>query len=163
MDLVSQSAEELGDETELASVGIRPVQIHPDIYMNELLQGMRTIHQVLPAIMKKLGIKDFKLDESELSLPVNALGYIQSRPVAEKDHKPEDEQMPSENEPKRPNYARHHLDGASALGAGPKAQVLSMSGLAIACSCPSFGESSSVPSAANGGNATLGTRIRTTI
>jgi hypothetical protein len=33
-----------------------------------LLQGMRTIHQVLPAIMKKLGIdeKDFALDRSEL-------------------------------------------------------------------------------------------------
>ena len=36
--------------------------------MNELLQGMRIIHQVLPAIMKKLGMdeKDFTLDRSEL-------------------------------------------------------------------------------------------------
>jgi len=34
--------------------------------MNALLSGMRAIHQVLPAIMRKLGIdKDFELDESE--------------------------------------------------------------------------------------------------
>ncbi len=51
-------------------------RLHPDIYMNELLQGMRIIHQVLPAIMKKLGIdeKDFTLDRSEL--------YIKESPSA---------------------------------------------------------------------------------
>jgi hypothetical protein len=36
--------------------------------MDELLHGMRVIHQVLPAIMKKLGMEDFKLDESELRI-----------------------------------------------------------------------------------------------
>jgi hypothetical protein len=43
-------------------------RLHPDIYMNELLQGMRIIHQVLPAIIKKLGMdeKDFALDRSQL-------------------------------------------------------------------------------------------------
>jgi len=55
-----------GHEAEAESLGFNSLHIHPDIYMNALLSGMRAIHQVLPAIMRKLGIdKDFELDESE--------------------------------------------------------------------------------------------------
>ncbi len=65
--MVHRSSDELGYEAEAESLGFNSSRIHPDIYMNELLCGMRVIHQVLPAIMKKLGIdEEFKLDESEL-------------------------------------------------------------------------------------------------
>jgi hypothetical protein len=61
------SSDELGHTAEAESLGFNSSRIHPDIYMNELLVGMRVIHQVLPVIMEKLGIKaEFQLDESEL-------------------------------------------------------------------------------------------------
>jgi transcriptional regulator with XRE-family HTH domain len=67
MDLLTDDPETLSREAEAKSFGFKANRLHPDIYMNELLVGMRIIHQVLPAIMKKLGIdEDFKLDESEL-------------------------------------------------------------------------------------------------
>jgi len=67
LDMVSGSHGELGHEAERESLGINSSRLHPDIYMDELLRGMRVIHQVLPAILDKLGIDDFKLDLSELT------------------------------------------------------------------------------------------------
>ncbi|WP_198013108.1 helix-turn-helix domain-containing protein [Citrifermentans bremense] len=68
LELVYDDHDHLGCEAEAESFGFRSSQIHPDIYMNELLQGMRAIHQILPFIMKKLGIYDeFKLDRADLT------------------------------------------------------------------------------------------------
>ncbi|MGO2147418.1 hypothetical protein [Halomonas sp.] len=69
MDMVYDSSDELDHSAEAESLGVNTAQLHPDIYMNELLVGMRIIHQVLPAILKKLNIdEEFELDTSELSV-----------------------------------------------------------------------------------------------
>lgn len=70
LDLVHKGHGELGFNAEAESLGVNESRIHPDIYMNELLVGMRALHQVLPVIVKKLGItpEELNFDESELSV-----------------------------------------------------------------------------------------------
>ena len=69
LDLVYNSSEELRNDAEAENLGFNNVRLHPDIYMNELLTGMRTIHQVLPFIMKKMGIyEEFQLEISDLNI-----------------------------------------------------------------------------------------------
>ncbi len=50
MDLIYKSPDDNGAEAEEESLGLNAGRLHPDIYMNELLEGMRMIHQVLPVI-----------------------------------------------------------------------------------------------------------------
>lgn len=69
LDLVYKTHDEVGHNAEAESLGFNKSRLHPDIYMNELLVGMRMIHQVLPAILKKLEIEDdFEIDVSNLHL-----------------------------------------------------------------------------------------------
>lgn len=69
LSMVYDTNDSLGQEAESESLRFNSSRLHPDVYMNELLCGMRAIHQVLPAILKKLGIdEEFKLDASELRL-----------------------------------------------------------------------------------------------
>lgn len=86
-ELVNSSSHELSHEAERESFGFNASRLHPDVYMNELLVGMRTIHQVLPVILKKLGIaEEFEVDISDLQLskrrqsPIDGAGPV-DRPL----------------------------------------------------------------------------------
>lgn len=66
LKLLHLSHDELGHLAEREELGFNEDRLHPDIYMNELLTGMRTIQQALPLILKKLDLEDeLKLDHSE--------------------------------------------------------------------------------------------------
>ena len=70
LDLLYDDHESLGHAAERQSLGFNARNLHPDVYMNEILVNLRLVHQVLPAIMKKLGIdeKEFGIDQQDLYL-----------------------------------------------------------------------------------------------
>ena len=57
LDLIHDDCNVLRLSAEIEAEGDSDGRLHPDIYMNELLVGMRMIRQVLPVIMEKLGIE----------------------------------------------------------------------------------------------------------
>ena len=58
LDLIYLEHDAVGHMAEAESLGFNKSRAHPDIYMNELLEGMRMIHRIMPAIIKKLGIEN---------------------------------------------------------------------------------------------------------
>lgn len=87
MDLVYESHDPLGHAAEAQALGFQDGNLHPDMYMNELLTGMRIIHQVLPKILDKLNIK-FTLDEAGLRVDEER---VRPSMEAEEDEAEEDE------------------------------------------------------------------------
>lgn len=63
LDMIYESPDTLSYSAEEESLGFNSHRLHPDVYMNELLVGMRTIHAVLPHILKKLDIHDIQIDD----------------------------------------------------------------------------------------------------
>lgn len=62
--MISESSDVIGVEAESEGLGFNKHKLHPDIYMNELLVGMKTLHQILPLILKKLEIDPDEIHEA---------------------------------------------------------------------------------------------------
>lgn len=55
--MITDPVEHLSADTEKEVMGLNIDKVHPDIYMNELLIGMRTANKILPTLLEKLDIK----------------------------------------------------------------------------------------------------------
>lgn len=65
MDMLQDSDDDLGQTAEAKAMGFTAGASHPDIYMAELLDGMRMIHKVLPAIMRRVGVTENDLRDPD--------------------------------------------------------------------------------------------------
>lgn len=61
MDFINDEPELLAHKAEAEALGFNSGRLHPDIYMNEILESQRVIRRVLPVICQKLGICDDQL------------------------------------------------------------------------------------------------------
>ncbi|MFA0056384.1 hypothetical protein [Vibrio echinoideorum] len=63
LHLLNKDHEELYDDSEAEIMGLFPPQIHPDIYVSEIIESQRLIHQVLPGICRKLEMSEEEIKE----------------------------------------------------------------------------------------------------
>ena len=63
MDLINMNRNQLRIASDAEWLGDNDERVHPDIYINEILVGIRRINKVLPAILEKLGIDEDSLPE----------------------------------------------------------------------------------------------------
>ena len=71
MNLVDDPSGSLGREAEFKHFGFDRLRLHPDVYMNEILTGVREIRRALPAILAKLGIAaEGESEDPELEPPL---------------------------------------------------------------------------------------------
>lgn len=61
LHLVTKDHEGLYDYTEAEMMGLFPPRIHPDIYVNEMIESQRLLHKVLPALCLKCGMTEEEL------------------------------------------------------------------------------------------------------
>ncbi|EHH1077212.1 hypothetical protein ACOKWQ_003828 [Vibrio parahaemolyticus] len=61
LHLLDKNPKDLYNYTEAAMMGLFPPQIHPDIYINEMIESQRLLHKVLPALCLKCGMTEEEL------------------------------------------------------------------------------------------------------
>ncbi|PQJ46837.1 hypothetical protein BTO01_28855 [Vibrio jasicida] len=61
LHLLDKNPKDLYDYTEAEMMGLFPPRIHPDIYVNEMIESQRLLHKVLPALCLKCGMTEEEL------------------------------------------------------------------------------------------------------
>ena len=61
LHLLDKEPKDLYDYTEAEMMGLFSPRIHPDIYINEMIESQRLLHKVLPALCLKCGMTEEEL------------------------------------------------------------------------------------------------------